>query len=169
MTKARKAKSSKKPVADKTVTDLDVKVNKPTEADSKDELVMSAQIEKSKAVNKEPKKTEKYESTCILTNTSQNTICLNDGERIPPITIAPREIKNVNRDQLRELLKNKMVRRFFDKGILTSTIDGKEVSAHDAVVPETLKNPVERHEDGQNVKAEVKKFEKDGTVNIELQ
>ena len=61
-----------------------------------------------------------------------------------------------------------MVRRFFDKGILTSTLDADEVSAHDAVLPEELKNPVERHEDGQNVKAEVKKFEKDGTVKIDL-
>lgn len=167
MTKARKISS--KAVASKKATVLEAKVTKPEENTSKDELVMEAKIEAKKEEPKPTKKAdEKYSSTCVLTNTSQNKICLQNGENAPTIEIAPREIKSVPRDALRELLKNEMVKRFFDKGILTSTLDADSVSAHDAVVPENLKNPVERHEDGQNVKAEVKKFNADGTVKIEL-
>jgi len=156
---AKKKSNTQKTVANKPATDLKATVTVP-KADSakKDkELVMEAKIEK-----------KSYSSTCVITNTSQNTICLFNGIPEQSITVAPREIKSVSRAALKELLKNKMVQRFFDKGILTSTMDADEVSAHDAVLPEELKNPVERHEDGQNVKAEVKKFEKDGTVKIEL-
>lgn len=157
----KKSKKTQKTVVAQTATDLEAKVQAPTET-SKDELVMEAKVQKKD-------KTEKrYSSTCIITNTSQNTICLYNGETSRSITIAPREIKTVDRAQLKDLLGNEMVRRFFDKGILTSTLDANDVSAHDAVLPEELKNPVERHEDGQNVKAEVKKFEKDGTVKIDL-
>lgn len=141
MTKAKKATS--KAVASKKATVLKAKVNKPSD--------------------------DNYSSTCVLTNTSQNKICLQNGKDAPTIEISPREIKTVSRAALRELLKNEIVRAFFDKGILTSTLDAGEVSAHDAVVPENLKNPVERHEGGQNVKAEVKKFDADGTVKIELE
>ena len=160
---AKKSKKTQKTVVAKTATDLEAKVTAPAET-SKDELVMEAKVQK-----KEDKKAEKaYSSTCVITNTSQNTICLYNGEASQSITVAPREIKQVSRDTLKALLKNEMVRRFFDKGILTSTMDADSVSAHDAVLPEELKNPVERHEDGQNVRAEVKKFEKDGTVHIDL-
>ena len=156
---AKKKSNTQKTVANKQATDLKATVKVPTADSAKKgkELVMEAKIDK-----------KAYSSTCVITNTSQNTICLFNGIPERSITVAPREIKTVSRADLKELLKNNMVQRFFDKGILTSTMDADEVSAHDAVLPEELKNPVERHEDGQNVKAEVKKFEKDGTVKIEL-
>lgn len=165
---AKKNTKSQKTVVGKTATDLKATVNAPT-ADSKKELVMEAKIEpKTNKKPKEEKKEKAYSTTCVITNTSQNTICLFNGSTENSITVAPREIKTVSKAALRELMKNKMVCRFFDKGILTSTLDAEEVSAHDAVAPAELKNPVERHEDGQNVKAEVKKFKREGSLNIEL-
>jgi len=155
-------------------SEWEARVIKPQKAT--DELVMEAQVVQKQKGSK-PAKTQKpsskkdgnYSSTCIITNASQNKICLMDGIRSEQITVAPREIKTVDRDLLRKLLKNPMIQRFFDKGILTHTLDAKEVSAHDAVVPEELKNPVERHENGQNVVAEVKKYEKEGSIKIDLE
>ena len=108
-----------------------------------------------------------FKSTVVLTNCTQNTICITDGLS-HSITIAPREIKTVERDKLKELMSQEMVRRYFDKGLLTSTLDADEKSASDAEAPAELKNAVERHQDGSTVSAEVKKFEKQGTVSINL-
>ena len=167
MTKKKTTTTSKKPVAEKPVTELEVKVETSKETDQ--ELVMEAQIEE-KPAKEEPKKEEPkfVSSECVLTNTSQNTICLFDGSKEESITVAPREIKRVSRDGLKRLMKNPMIRSFFDKGILTTNIDAEDTSAHEAVIPNELKNPVERHEDGQNVVAQVKKFKKEGSINIEL-
>ena len=161
---------TEKSVAETPATALTAEVTVP---ENKKELVMEAKIsKKSKGQNKgtPAKKNDKTftSSTCVLTNTSQNTICLMDGDKFNTITVAPREIKQVNRELLKKLLKNKMVQRFFDKGVLTHNLDAADVSAHDAVVPEELKTPVERHEDGQNVKAEVKTYRKEGSVTIDL-
>ena len=106
-------------------------------------------------------------STTVVLNTSQNAILLTGETPEESVLIAPREIKAIDRELLRKLLKNKVVRYWFDKGILTSNQDANEVSAHDAVAPEYLKNPVERH-DGANVSASVTKFEKQGSVTINL-
>ena len=155
-------------------TDLSVEVSVPAKGK---ELVMEAKIskkgkkaEKTKKTEKEPKEGEKTYSgsMCTITNTSMNTICLCNGNKFESITVAPREIKRVEREILRRLLKNEMVQRFFDKGVLTHNLDAGEVSAHDAVVPDELKNPVERHEGGQNVKAEVKTYRKEGTISLDL-
>jgi len=140
-----------------------VKTSEPADK----ELVMEAKIEPAEK-KPETKKESFVSSECVLTNTSQNTICLFNGEKETSISLQPREIKSVSRELVRELLKNKMVRRFFDKGIVTSNIDASEVSAHDAVIPQELKNPVERHEDGNNVVAQVKRFEREGSVKIDL-
>ena len=150
---AKKKTNKTQTVAAKPATDLKAQVKTSTQEDK--EVVMTAEI------------SFKSEE-CVLTNASQNTICLSDGEPTRTITVAPREIKKVPRDLLRELLKNKMVQCFFDKGILSHNMDAEEKTAHSAVVPEELKNPVERHEDGQNVVASVKKFEKEGSVQIDL-
>ena len=167
-------KKTEQTVADTTATGLSAEVTIPT---TDKELVMEAKISakgkkatKQKTPEKPKNKTEKTysASTCIITNTSMNSICLFNGDKFATITVAPREIKTVERAKLKELLKNDMVRRFFDKGILTHNLDAADVSAHDAVVPEELKNPVERHEDGQNVKAEVKTYRKEGTISLDL-
>lgn len=158
-------------VAEHPATDLSVEVTVPK---NDKELVMEAKITKGKGKGKpkakEPKKTtdKAYSSECVITNTSMNNICLFNGNKFEQITVAPREIKRVSRAQLRELLKNEMVQRFFDKGILTHNLDADDVSAHDAVAPEELKTPVERHEDGQNVKAEVKTYRKEGSISLDL-
>ena len=159
---AKRKTKTQKTVVDKTATDMKATVEAP-KPESDKELVMAAKIEP-----KTEKKEKAYSSTCVITNTSQNAICLYNGSTEDSITVAPREIKTVSKDKLRALMQNKMICRFFDKGILTSTLDSDEVSAHDAEIPEELKNPVERHEDGQNVKAEVKKFKREGSVNIDL-
>lgn len=174
-------KKTENTVADKKpATGLTVEVNVPSK---EKELVMEAKVskkgtkgEKAKTAQKpknqdKPQKTtdrEYSKSTCVLTNTSMNTICLSNGDKFHTITVEPREIKTVSRETLKSLMKNEMVRRFFDKGILTTNLDAEDVSAHDAVVPEELKNPVERHESGQNVKAEVKTYRKEGTISLDL-
>lgn len=167
-------KKTEQTVVETSATALSAEVTIP---ESNKELVMEAKISKKAKPSKKTEKTEKPKqktdktysaSTCIITNTSMNTICLFNGDKLKAITVAPREIKTVERENLRELLKNEMVKRFFDKGILTHTLDAADVSAHDAVVPEELKNPVERHEGGQNVKAEVKTYRKEGTINLDL-
>lgn len=122
--------------------------------------------EETPAPEKEP---EQYvESTVVLTNCTQNTICITTGTPGISITVAPREIKRVSRSDLRELMKQEMVRRYFDKGLLSSNLEADEQSTSEAVVPDDLKGPVERHEDGSTVTATVKKFEKQGTVSIDL-
>lgn len=167
-------KKTEQTVADTTATELSAEVTIPT---NDKELVMEAKISKKAKPSKKTEKTQKQKqktdktysaSTCIITNTSMNSICLFNGDKFATITVAPREIKTVEREKLKELLKNEMVRRLFDKGILTHNLDAEDVSAHDAVVPEELKNPVERHEDGQNVKAEVKTYRKEGTISLDL-
>ena len=156
----KKTKTTKDIVADK-VPATDVEVNVPTaEKATKDkELVMKATLPK-----------EAYSSTTTVVNRSQNKICLIGGPQLQ-ITFDPREIKTVSKDELKELLKNPMIRRFFDKGILTHNLHEADdvVSAHDAVAPESLTQAVERHEGGSNVVAEVKKFEREGSLNIDLQ
>lgn len=157
MTKS--TKTTKDIVADKTpATDVEVKIQTEDEAIKDKELVMKANLPK-----------EVYSSTITIINRSQNKICLADGpER--QITLEAREIKKVPKDLLKELLKNPMVRRIFDKGVISyNTKDEDFVSAHEAVAPETLSQAVERHEGGSNVVAQVKKFEREGSLNIDLQ
>ena len=146
-------------VADTPATNVNVTVNNTTEDK---ELVMTAKI------TTETKKEKAYSSTTVLINNSQNFICLADGPE-KQLTLAPREIKKVSKDLIKELLKNPMVRRFFDKGVVShNTKDEKRVSAHEAVAPERLSQAVERYESGNNVVAEVKKFQKEGALNINL-
>lgn len=152
MVKKTKKKSDK--VAEQPATDVEIKVPTAEKAKEDKELVMKADI--------------RYTSEVVVMNHSQNFICLADKGK--EITLAPREIKKVSKDLLNELMKNPMVRRIFDKGIVSHNADesSKVVSASIEHAPDYLKEAVEKHEDGQTVRAEVKKFEKDGTVNIEL-
>lgn len=103
----------------------------------------------------------------VILNTSLNPILLQGENEKDKILIAPKEIKSVSRYLLRELLKSKVVRYWFDKGILTTNQDANETSANEAKAPAHLSQPVERH-DGANVSASVTKFEKQGSVTINL-
>lgn len=177
-----------------TETSATIEVNAP---EATDELVMEASVKTEETVaeteefpandqndefvpeedkkeeveetKEEPKKAPEYvpSTNVVLTNTSQNRLCLTNGNI--SISIEPREIKrDVRRDDLRELMKNTIIRNWFDKGILSSNIDADDQSVHEAVAPANLTNPVERHDDGMNISASVKKFEKAGTVDINL-
>lgn len=128
------------------------------------EIGINAEIEKKAVPAANIQKASDY---TVILNTSQNPILLqgdNEGDRI---LIAPKEIKSVSRSLLKSLLKNKIVRYWFDKGILSTNQDANEVTAHEAEAPANLSQPVERH-DGANVSASVTKFEKQGTVTINL-
>lgn len=103
----------------------------------------------------------------VILNTSLNPILLQGQHEGETLLIAPKEIKSVSRALLRELLKSKVVRYWFDKGILTTNQDANETSANEAEAPAHLSQPVERH-DGANVSASVTKFEKQGSVTINL-
>lgn len=103
----------------------------------------------------------------VILNTSLNPILLQGENEEDKILIAPKEIKSISRYLLRELLKNKVVRYWFDKGILTTNQDANETSANEAEAPAHLSQPVERH-DGANISASVTKFEKQGSVTINL-
>ena len=103
----------------------------------------------------------------VILNTSLNPILLQGENENDKILIAPKEIKSISRYLLRELLKSKVVRYWFDKGILTTNQDANETSANEAEAPAHLSQPVERH-DGANISASVTKFEKQGSVTINL-
>ena len=103
----------------------------------------------------------------VILNTSLNPILLQGENEKDKILIAPKEIKSISRYLLRELLKSKVVRYWFDKGILTTNQDANETSANEAEAPAHLSQPVERH-DGANISASVTKFEKQGSVTINL-
>mgnify|MGYP003309494725 CR=1 FL=1 len=129
------------------------------------EASIDATIEKPK---KEAPKAKEFSSKVTVLNTSYNEILLNPGKAELSVRIAPKEIKTIDRDLYRELMKNQVIRNWFDKGILATKKDADEVSVHEAKVPENLKNPVERTDSVSTVSASVTKFEKDGTVNIQL-
>lgn len=149
-----------------------------TEAVENTELVMEAGINikaedaNAKHDNRPAKKApaqniQTASSTTMIINTSQNPILLSGDEKEECIYIAPKEIKRVNRNLLKKLLQNKVVRYWFDKGILTGNADANETTANEAEAPEYLSQPVERH-DGANISASVTKFEKQGSVTINL-
>jgi hypothetical protein len=169
-----------------TETSATIEVNVP---EATDELVMEASVETEeipandqndeivpeedkkeevKEPKEEPKKAPEYvpSTYVVLTNTSQNRLSLVEGD--VTINIEPREIKTVRRDDLRAVIRNRVIQNWFDKGILSSNIDAVDQSVHEAVAPDNLTNPVERHDDGMNISASVKKFEKAGTVDINL-
>lgn len=152
---------------EKTLADTPVSAEVIVENESSEELVMSAKIKTTnkEEVKEEVKEVEYVSSTVTITNTSQNSLCLN--LRTKTITIYPRQRKEVLREDVKELLENEVVRRWFDKGILTSDLEAEEQSVHEAKAPEELKGPVEKH-DGVNISASVKKFVSDGSVKIEL-
>lgn len=173
---------NKDSVVDNTpATDVNVTVPTEDQATKDSELVMEAKInltedKPSEDVKPTPAEEDKpapkdtiARSTAVLMNRSNNYICLYATNEIQ-LTLAPREIRKVDKDLLKELLKNPMVRRFFDKGVVSHDADedAKVISAHDAVAPVNLTEAVERHEGGNNIVAEVKKFEKDGSFNIDL-
>ena len=128
------------------------------------------------APKKEPKETEAPKpakedvvatADVIVINTSLNPICLSDGKR-SSVQIAPKEFKRIDRETYRELMQQKMVRIWFDKGILTSNGDAGETDVHGAEAPEELSQPVISRDGGNSVSAEVTKFEKAKSIKIDL-
>lgn len=128
------------------------------------------------APKEEPKETEAPKpakedvvatADVIVINTSLNPICLSDGKRIS-VQIAPKEFKRIDRETYRELMQQKMVRIWFDKGILTSNGDAGETEVHGAEAPEELSQPVISRDGGNSVSAEVTKFEKAKSIKIDL-
>lgn len=169
---ARKTTSKKAAEAKASVTP---EVNAPTVENSTEELVAQANINVEIEANDEnpkhkvaPKEDVVLSSTVVLMNTSYNEILLNSGRPGETVRIAPKEIKSIDRELLNELLKNKIVRRWFDKGILTTNQDANETDTNEAVVPENLKGPVERTDSVSTISAKVTKFKKDGKVQIKL-
>ena len=152
----------------KTKVKVSPTVKNPTETEAVEntELVMEAGIN-IKAEKAPAQNIQTASSTTMIINTSQNPILLSGDEKEECIYIAPKEIKRVNRNLLKKLLQNKVVRYWFDKGILTGNSDANETTANEAEAPEYLSQPVERH-DGANISASVTKFEKQGSVTINL-
>lgn len=144
-------------------------VNAEVKADS-NELVMEAKIEAKveESAKESAKENVAISSTVTLINTSYNEILLDTGIRGASVRIAPKEIKQVSRELVRKLLQNKMIRRWFDKGVITSNIDANETDLNEATAPESLKGPVERTDSVSTISAKVTKFKKDGNVKIEL-
>lgn len=169
-------KTNKKVEAEVTAS-ADAEIKSPAEALA-DELVAEASIEatleeKSEEVKEEPKKTapkssENYSSTITVMNTCYNEIYLNGGKPELSVRIAPKEVKTISRALYRELMKVQVIRNWFDKGILATSRDANETSAHEAKTPENLKNPVERTDAVSTVSASVTKFKKEGSVQINL-
>ena len=110
---------------------------------------------------------QKASDYAVIMNTSLNPILLKGEHEGEILLIAPKEIKSVSRTLLRSMMKSKIVRYWFDKGVLTTNRDANETSANEAEAPAHLSQPVERH-DGANVSATVTKFEKQGSVTINL-
>lgn len=118
---------------------------------------------------KAPQKERVVSADVVVINTSYNPICLTTWERgTKAFTLAPKEFKRIPRDQYREFLKNKMIRTWFDKGILTTKDTEEDTSVNEAVAPEELSNPVERTDGQSSVSATVKKFKKDSSIKINL-
>lgn len=167
-----------KKVADAEVkASADAEIKSPAEALA-DELVAEASIEatleeapeEKPAPKKEaPKKSsDTYSDTVTIMNTCYNEIYLNGGKPELSVRIAPKEVKTISRYLFRELLKVQVIRNWFDKGILATSKDANETTAHEAEIPANLKNPVERTDSVSTVSASVTKFEKEGSVQINL-
>lgn len=152
-------------------------VKAPAEAKTKspaDVLVKELVAEASIEATLEPKETKKvkaseYASSYITVfNTTQNELLLNTGIEGQTVRIAPKEIKSIERSLYKELIKIQVIRNWFDKGILATSEDASETSAHEAKAPENLTGPVERTDSVSTVSASVTKFEKEGSVSISL-
>ena len=116
-----------------------------------------------------PKKERVVSADVVVINTSYNPICLTTWAKgSKSFTLAPKEFKRIPRDQYREFLQNKMIRTWFDKGILTTRDTDEEISVNEAVAPQELSMPVERSDGQSSVSASVKKFQKEGPIKIQL-
>ena len=148
---------------------IDILIDTPADVQEETETQPEAPKEEPKA--KEDPKPAKEDvvatADVIIVNTSQNPICLSDGKNIS-VQIAPKEFKRISRAAYRELMQQKMVRIWFDKGILTSNGDANETDIHGAEAPEELSQPVTSRDGGNSVSAEVTKFEKAKSIKIEL-
>lgn len=166
--------ATKKSTTKKAPAKVNASAGAPTveEAINNNELVAEAAINLIVPTDVEPtisKKERVISADVVVINTSYNPICLTTWEKgHRSITIAPKEFKRIPRDQYREFLKNKMVRTWFDKGVLTTRDTAEEASANEAEAPEELLSPVERTDGQSSVSATVRKFQKDSPIKIQL-
>lgn len=166
--------ATKKSTTKKAPAKVNASAGAPTveEAINNNELVAEAAINFIVPTDVEPtisKKERVVSADVVVINTSYNPICLTTWERgNKSITIAPKELKRIPRDLYRDLIKNKMIRTWFDKGILATKEGAEETSANEAEVPVELMNPVERTDGQSSVSATVKKFQKDSPIKIQL-
>lgn len=110
--------------------------------------------------------------TVVLTNTTTNPMLLNEGAH--KIMIYPKELKSVDKTVFQELQKNSMIKEWLDKGFLRCNYQAdaqeeasREISVTPDNAPAELTNPVEKHEDGRSVSAEVTKKEAAGSITLD--
>lgn len=166
--------ATKKSTTKKAPAKVNASAGAPTAAEAieNNELVAQAAINLIVPTDVEkpaPKKERVVSADVVVINTSYNPICLTTWEKgSQSFTLAPKEFKRIPRDQYKEFLKNKMIRTWFDKGVLTTRDTSDETSTNEAVAPEELSMPVERTDGQSSVSATVRKFKKDSTIKIEL-
>lgn len=110
--------------------------------------------------------------TVVLTNTTTNPMLLNEG--VHKIMIYPKELKSVDKEVFQALQKNDMIKIWLDKGLIrcnyqadAQEAERKDISVTPDDAPAELTNPVEKHEDGRTVSAEVKKKEAAGSITLD--
>lgn len=107
-----------------------------------------------------------------LINMSTNPMLLNEGAH--KIMIYPKELKSVDKTVFQALQKNDMIKIWLDKGLLRCNYQAdaqeeasREISVTPDNAPAELTNPVEKHEDGRSVSAEVTKKEAAGSITLD--
>lgn len=131
-----------------------------------------AAAQKAAPANQTAKKLVASTGTVILTNTTTNPMLLNEGKN--KIMIYPKELKSVDKEVFQELQKNDMIKIWLDKGLLRCNYqvdaqadEDRTISVTPDEAPDELKNPVEKHEDGRTVSAEVTKHEAAGSITLD--
>lgn len=131
-----------------------------------------AAAQKAAPANQTAKKLVASTGTVILTNTTTNPMLLNEGKN--KIMIYPKELKSVDKEVFQELQKNDMIKIWLDKGLLRCNYqvdaqadEDRTISVTPDEAPDELKNPVEKHEDGRTVSAEVTKKEAAGSITLD--
>lgn len=131
-----------------------------------------AAAQKAAPANQTAKKLVASTGTVILTNTTTNPMLLNEGKN--KIMIYPKELKSVDKEVFQELQKNDMIKIWLDKGLLRCNYqvdaqadEDRTISVTPDNAPAELTNPVEKHEDGRSVSAEVTKKEAAGSITLD--
>lgn len=131
-----------------------------------------AAAQKAAPTNQTAKNLSAASGTVVLTNTTTNPMLLNEG--VHKIMIYPKELKSVDKEVFQELKKNDMIKIWLDKGFLKCNYQADAQEEEDRTIsvtpdeaPAELTNPVEKHEDGRSVSAEVTKKEAAGSITLD--